>query len=175
VQTVDLAPTLLECFDREIPEDMRGTSLARTIADDQPVRTHGLFGMHGAQVNCTDGRYVYMRAPVNHADQPQFEYTLMPTHMRARFSVEELKKMTLSEPLSFSKGCQVLRIESPGGMPGGEPMEMPTKNLLFDLQNDPHQKQPLQDADLERQMIGHLRTCMQAADAPTELYERLGI
>ena len=61
-----------------------------TIADDTPVREAGLFGVHGGHVNVTDGRYVYMRAPVKPEEQPLFDYTLMPTHMRGPFSVQEL-------------------------------------------------------------------------------------
>ena len=42
---------------------MQGQPLAQTVADDTPVREAALFGMFGAQVNVTDGRYVYMRGP----------------------------------------------------------------------------------------------------------------
>lgn len=45
-------------------------SLYNTIVDDEPVIDSGLFGIHGGHVNCTDGRYVYMRGPttedINH-------------------------------------------------------------------------------------------------------------
>ncbi len=175
VQTIDLAPTLLEYFDLDISADMQGKALGQTLVDDHPVRTHALFGMHGVHVNCTDGRYVYMRAPINQDSRPQYEYTLMPTHMRSRFSVEELQNMALTDPLSFSKGCRVLRIQAAGGMPGGEPMEMPSENLLFDLENDPDQEHPIQDTGIEKKMIGHLTDCMQDSDAPMELFGRLGL
>ena len=42
-----------------------------------------MFGVHGGQVNVTDGRYVYMRGPARADNAPLSEYTLMPTHMRA--------------------------------------------------------------------------------------------
>ena len=84
VQTIDLAPTLLDFFGVEIPPDMQGKPLREAIASDAPVREAGLFGMHGGHVNCTDGRYVYMRAPINRENEPLYDYTLMPTHMRER-------------------------------------------------------------------------------------------
>ncbi len=43
---------------------MTGKDLADVIAKDTPVRDAAIFGMHGAHVNITDGRYVYMRAPL---------------------------------------------------------------------------------------------------------------
>jgi hypothetical protein len=45
------------------------------------------------QVNCTDGRYVYMRGPLwGGGNTPLNEYTLMPTHLNALFSVDELQE-----------------------------------------------------------------------------------
>ena len=50
VQTIDLAPTVLEFFGREIPENMQGKPLYQTILDDTPVREYALFGQHGVHV-----------------------------------------------------------------------------------------------------------------------------
>jgi hypothetical protein len=44
--------------------DMQGRSLLPTLLDDTPVRDYALFGYHGCHINITDGRYVYMRSPV---------------------------------------------------------------------------------------------------------------
>ena len=168
VQTVDLAPTLLDFFKVPVPADMLGVSLAGAIAGDEQLREAALFGMHGVHVNCTDGRYVYMRAPENMDSQPVYNYTLMPTHMRNPFPVAELRDVTLSEPLSFTKGCRTLRIESPGGMPGGEPMEKPPDTMLFDLVEDPHQERPIEDSAVEQRMVGHLARLLEENDAPPE-------
>ena len=61
---------------------MLGQSLREVCASDSPVREAAIFGNHGGQVNVTDGRYVYMRAPTRPDNQPLYNYTLMPTHMR---------------------------------------------------------------------------------------------
>ena len=76
VQTVDLAPTLLEFFGADIPINMEGKPLSGPIAQDASIRETAIFGMHGVHVNCTDARYVYMRAPANMDSQPIYNYTL---------------------------------------------------------------------------------------------------
>ena len=132
VQTIDLAPTLLEYFDVERPPDMQGVPLRETVESDAPVREAGLFGSFGGHVNVTDGRYVYMRACADASNGPLFEHTLMPTHMRRRFSPDELSGATLAGPFTFTKGCQVLR--TPGGRQDNTHAH---GSMLFDLETDP--------------------------------------
>ena len=98
-------------FGVPILPDMQGHDLEKTLLDDTPVRQYALFGMFGAQVNITDGRYVYMRSPVD-GNAPLYNYTLMPTHMRQMFSVEEMRSATMFTGFSFTKGVPVMRIKS---------------------------------------------------------------
>ncbi|MCA9835571.1 MAG: sulfatase [Trueperaceae bacterium] len=169
VQTIDLAPTLLEFFDVPIPETMEGVSLRDSIQHDALTREAGLFGQHGSHVNVTDGRYVYMRGPTP-KNEPLFDYTLMPTRMRQRFTPEELQGIELVAPFAFSKDCSTLKAEAKAMI---NPYIYGT--LLFDLEADPQQENPLQDEVLERKMIGHLLALMKKNDAPAEQYERLGL
>ncbi|NSW53096.1 MAG: sulfatase [Anaerolineae bacterium] len=170
VSTIDLAPTILEFFGIARPETMQGIPLAATIRQDTPVHDGVLFGLHGGHVNVTDGRYVYMRAPVTPANTPLYEYTLMPTHMRGLFRTEELQNMTLAEPFSFTQGCRTLRIP---GRPWSD--YMPYRTMLFDLQTDPRQETLLLDETLEVRMAQLLVDLMRANDAPIDQYERLGL
>jgi len=172
VQTIDIAPTLLEYFGVERSKDMLGKPLRDTIAFDTPVRNAALFGNHGGHVNCTDGRYVYMRAPVSENNEPLFQYTLMPTHMTHTFSVDELKDIQLQEPFSFTKGCRTMKTDASGP---GWPRAHEFGTLLFDLQKDPQQKNPLNDSKVEKKMIDHMVQVMKENDAPVEQYERLGL
>lgn len=174
VQTIDLAPTILDFFNLEIPKDMQGKPLQKTIEKDSPVREAGLFGLHGGHVNVTDGRYVYMRAPADEKNSPLFQYTHMPAHMKCPFSIEEMrdKLIGLAEPFSFTKGCQTMKIDSSTGI-GVSGHEF--GNLLFDLENDPKQENPLDDPELEKMMIQHLIREMKANDAPEEQFIRLGL
>ena len=170
VQTVDLAPTFLEYFEIKRPRKMEGKVLKDAINTDGKIRDAALFGYHGAHVNITDGRYVYMRSPIP-LNFPLYEYTLMPTHMRNMFSVNELKTMELAEPFSFTKGLKTMKMEA-GYILGSSYIY---GTLLFDLQNDPNQENPLTDEELERRMIKLLVAEMKKSESPIEQYERLGI
>lgn len=172
VQTIDLAPTLLDYFGVEIPQDMQGKPLKETIESDKPIREAALYGVHGGHVNCTDGRYVYMRAPVRDDNEPLYNYTLMPTHMRGMFSRAELQTTQLSEPFSFTKDCKVMKIKTEPGS-WGNAYKFGT--LLFDLEHDPGQEEPVEDEEVEQYMIGHMKRLMKANDAPEEQYQRLGL
>lgn len=171
VQTIDLAPTLLHYFGVGVPKDMQGKDLEATVASDRPVRDSAIFGMHGGHVNVTDGRYVYMRAPVTETNMPLYNYTLMPTHMRSRFSVEELLGMELHPPFTFTKGVPTLKVQGVGLYNRAHAFG----TLLFDLQQDPGQQHPIHDTDLEQKMIQLLKKNMETNEAPSEQYVRLGL
>lgn len=173
VQMIDVAPTLLEYFDVPIPEDMEGVPLGDTIANDTPVRDAAIFGYHGCHVNVTDGRYVYMRGPRPVNNRPLYEYTLMPTHIKSIFSVEELQDVELVEPFPFTKGCKTLKVEGLGSVGTLNPYLWGT--LLFDLEEDPEQEHPLKDDAIEYRMLDLLLAKMRANDAPEDQYERLGL
>ena len=170
VQTIDLPATVLDYFGIALPADMQGMPLGETIADDVPVREAALFGAHGGHVNVTDGRYVYMRAAEGD-EQPLYNYTLMPSHMRQLFDIEELNAIELQAPFAFTKGCQTMKIET-----ARSPWAFPVfETLLYDLERDPGQEDTLQDAVIERDMIERLVALMRANDAPPEQYQRLGL
>ncbi len=170
MQTIDIAPTLLEFFSVDIPKDMQGHSIAPIIEDDTPVREHALFGYHGGQINITDGKYVYMKGPVSAANRPLFEYTLMPTHMRSMFKVQELQQTAMVPPFPFTKGCPVMKIAATSLLPSFN-----YGDKLFDLEADPYQEQPIDNSEIEAAMMRELRKGMLACDAPPDEFARLGI
>lgn len=170
VQTIDFGPTLLEFFDLPLTPSMQGRPLSEVLTEGTQIRDAALFGLHGGHVNVTDGRYVYMRACATEDNLPLSEYTLMPTNMRGRFSVETLIHAEFVPPLSFTKGLSVLRVPA---LAETNPRAFGT--LLFDLQTDPGQKSPLVDSQLELRMAELLVRLMREADAPAEQYLRLGL
>jgi arylsulfatase A-like enzyme len=170
VQFIDLAPTLLELFGAPIPPDMLGRPLKGTIESDTPAREGALFGIFGGHVNCTDGRYVYMRAPTGPENEPLFEYTLMPTHLRQPFQPEEFQGAELAPPFSFTKGCPCLKLRA---RPWMNPH--PYGTLLFDLAADPDQLAPIVEVQAEARMARLMTELMAAHDAPAEQYARLGL
>ena len=171
VQTIDLPATLLEYFGVDLPPAMQGRPLGETLASGAAVHEAVLFGLHGAHVNLTDGRYVYMRAPAQADNAPLYNYTLMPTHMRGRFPLAELQETALAPAFDFSKGCALLQI--PAQAWGN--IRHPLETLLYDVEADPQQTQPLQDAALEARLAQQMRALLEASEAPAEQYERLGL
>ena len=74
-----------------------------------------------------------MRGPVDPTqNEPLYNYTLMPNHMRDRFGVKDLQDIQLAEPFSFTKGCRTMKIAS--AHPFGE--RPPRYTMLFDLATD---------------------------------------
>ena len=180
VQTIDIAPTLLDFFNVEIPVNMQGKALKETLLDNTSVREAALFGIHGGTVNCTDGKYVYMRSCAQKDNQPLYNYTLMPNHMRCSFSVDELKEIELSQPFNFTKGLKTLKIParralkiSMTGHVSSNSLDLGT--MLFDIEKDQKQANKIDDPVIEEKMINHMIKLMMENDAPLEQYERLGI
>jgi Arylsulfatase A and related enzymes len=174
VQTIDIAPTLLDLFGIEPARDMEGAALRDAIARDDPVREYALFGLHGAMVNITDGRYVYMRDSVS-TNAPLYNYTLMPTHMRMLFTLEELSSMQRCPGFGFTKGSPVMRFEARDDASGDTSIKGRFGNRLYDLVEDPEQERPIEDTAIEARMIEKMIDLMRRNEAPSEQYERLGL
>ena len=151
---------------------MQGISLKDIIKNDNGQRKNALFGYFGANINITNGKYVYMRAPVYRTPHNLYEYTLMPTRINQRFTPAELQNIELVGPLSFTKDCKVLKIQC-------DKVEQDNfrrfGNKLFDLENDPNQKEPLFNIDVEFEMIKLMKEMMKENDCPKELYAYYGL
>jgi hypothetical protein len=170
VQMIDIAPTLLEFFHMDIPKDMEGRPLRQVMTDDAPIREYALFGSFGCQINITDGKYVYMRAPAEE-NRPLYEYTLMPTHMHKRFDPEELKDVSLQEPFLFTKGCRTMKIK---------PMESPItfaqeRTMLYNVEDDPGEILPIEEEKTEIRLADAMAELMRKNDAPAEQFLRMGL
>lgn len=170
-QTIDIAPTLLDFFNLPIPKTMQG----KPLGYHDNGREAGLFGLHGGHINVTDGRYVYMRAPIDPNDKELFNYTLMPTHIYARFTVDELQDMELVDPLPFSKGCKVLKIRAL--KPSHNTYQHTMGDFLFDLQSDPEQATNLihECPEVVSRMQDLMVMLLRQSDAMEETYHRYGL
>lgn len=163
----DIPVTLLDWFGAQAPESMQGRSL---LTDRVPPRDGHIFGSFGGHVNVTDGRYVYMRS--NETEQPELhEYTLVPYRLSGAISAEEMADATLSEQsFSFTGDYPLLKV------PVASPLQLEIgQHLLFDVQADPEQVNPLDDRAVEQTMIDSLVSLMAQAEAPPEQYQRLGL
>ena len=171
-QTIDIAPTLLRYFGIEQTPDMQGRDLGLVQGSgDGGSDRSALFGIYGGHVNVTDGRYVYMRSALTAENGPLEEFTLMPTHMRSRFSPAELAQWEPAPPFGFTKGLRTMRIDSEGGWVNS----WQHGTVLFDLENDPHQLAPIQDDIVELRMAQLLVDALRANEAPRSQFARLGL
>lgn len=166
-QTIDIAPTVLRFFGLEPTDDMLGQDLAL-----RQEKKAALFGIHGGHVNVTDGTHVYMRASVDPGNGPLEDFTLMPTHMRSRFSVAELSEWEPADAFGFTKGLRTMRIDATGAF---RINSWKHGTLLWDLEADPHQTAPIVDDDVELRMLRLLVELLRENDAPSSVYLRLGV
>ncbi len=190
VQTQDIAPTILEYFKLPIPKDMQGISLKQAFRKEK-TRDYAIFGIHGGHVNITDGKHVYMRASevgIYENDNHVFNYTWAFQHQGDSYSLDELNSATIHEGFSFTKGCKIIKVkgglkskwdevESTSDYPWTYPPEdlFDGGHLLFDLESDREQLNPINNNEIEERMIEALINMLKKEEAPEEQYERLGL
>ena len=178
-QTIDIMPTLLDCFSQSVELKTTAKSILPSVADSGlALRDVIIYGYFGGAVNITDGRYTYMRYPENMSATHLNEYTLMPAHMLSPFSKGELENSTLCNDLEFSNGYPVLCVpvqESSHWFNSHGPGAMEDcTSVLFDLADDPGQLTPVDDKDLESRFANKIEQQIRLNDAPEEAFERLG-
>jgi arylsulfatase A-like enzyme len=169
-QMIDIPASLLEYYGLSRPSTMQGAPLINALRTDQNLREAAIFGVHGGHINITDGQYIYMRAPAKASNSPLFEYTLMPTHMRDFFSVEELQEVELAEPFDFTKGIKTLKIPA---NPWTSGFEHGTR--LYDLKYDPNQEIPIENLEVEKRLKDLMIKLMKWNDSPPEQFQRMGL
>lgn len=174
VQTIDLAPTLLNYFGMAVPDSVLGKDIKTILEEpDGAIHEYALFGYHSGHINITDGRYVYMLATADTNDSELYNYTLMPTHVNSFFSEAELQTVELAEPFDFTKGLKLMRVKAPGIVKGIK--RIPLETMLFDLAEDPQQNHPYRDESIELRLKKAIKALMAENNAPTELYQRFGL
>src|SRR6185437_8387735 len=176
--TIEIEKTFLDLHGVEPAAEMQGFSLL-SMRQGEKRRKAALFGYFGGAVNVTDGRYSYHLFPESIADQEIYQYTVMPTHIWAPFSVGELSQATLARPFDFTKGVPLLKVpvteRSPMYNNYGPGALLESDTRLYDLATDPEQSQPIHDAAVEDRMRRLMIELMAVNDAPPEAYARVGL
>jgi hypothetical protein len=103
-----------------------------------------------------------------------YEYTLMPTHMKAMFSAEELKTAKLHPGFSFTKDMPVLKIEA---RPNPRFLKSQPEgfDMMYDLRTDPGQKTMIEDPEKKEELLKAMAALFAENDAPEESYRRYGL
>jgi hypothetical protein len=162
-----------------VPPEVRGHSLMPCLEGESKLREVGAFGMFGGPIGATDGRFAYYLFPEDLDAPGLYEYTLMPTHIRSRFTPEELRTAALAAPFDFTKGAPVLRYQALASAQRA-PMQDGTGfadigTVLFDLVQDPRQERPMRDESVEARLRDGICAELVAHDAPAELMARYGL
>jgi arylsulfatase A-like enzyme len=177
-QTIDLMPTILDCFGVEPPPVVTGHSLLPVLDADAPVRDVAIFGMFGAATNVADGRYTYFRYPEDLFAQELHEYVLVPLHQKNFFAAEELASAKLVRPFGFTQGMPLLRVPARPGVKTREPphgLFEDARTVLYDLHRDPGQVTSVDDARVVDRLVRGMLRAMRDHEAPPEAYRRLGL
>lgn len=178
-QSGDLAPTFLQLHDAAIPAEMVAHSILPLLEGAPSKHDALLYGYFGGAANITDGQFTYHRYPPDLKSQEIYQYTVMPTHIFQFFSNEELCEAELTSPFTFTKGVPLLRVPvkertamydnyGPGCF-----LEDDTR--LYDLQTDPGQDRPIDDASEEERLVRLMGHLMRELDAPREAFDRLSL
>ncbi|WP_031477012.1 sulfatase [Agathobaculum desmolans] len=189
-QNIDVLPTLMEYFG--IQEDVlqypiHGKNLMPLLRGEaNQVRDGALYGYFGKQVAWTDGKYTYIHAAKDEANQPLYVYTAMPTVLRQVYGgndalrTEDYGKIEMGRFLPWTE-YPVYRFPADIIHWGNASQEFVGRSsynaetLLFDIETDYAQEHPIDDSALLAQCRAKLRECMQVCHAPEEQFERLGL
>ncbi len=169
-QTVDVPVTLANYFGVQPPKYAQGYDLKEMLETGREVREAAVFGVFGGMLNITDGRYVYMKTPINKENQPLFNYTLMPNHMCRRFDKEELENIQITGEFAFTDGIQLMKLPAKVGLP-----ECLQEDMLFDLAGDPRQQTPIKSEELRMELEKKLKIYLTESEAPRDQWERFGL
>ncbi|MDD7045064.1 MAG: sulfatase [Peptoniphilaceae bacterium] len=175
-QNIDIMPTVLDYFDISTPDDVKGKSWRR-LADNKFDKDYALFGYHGLQMNVTDGRYVYLKAP-NKLNKPLFEYTTSLSGIRGYLGKG---KEDIIETGNFIKRSKYPVYKIPVDLPKQIQSEksglsLINKSYIFNIINDYEQRNNLiSNESLETKMKKLMVRAMKENDSPEEQYERFNL
>jgi uncharacterized sulfatase len=141
VQTMDLAPTILEAAGLEVPEHMHGTPLFTGAGEPLPPQpyAYGFRDRMDAQEDAVrtirDSRYRYTRNL--HPDRSAMQYNFYPDHLS---TWAELRRLVHEEgqELSLGRRPAILTDLQRSVVAAGQPPEE-----LYDIAEDPHETRNL--------------------------------
>lgn len=173
-QSLSLAPTIADLFSISAPKGCINNSLKELYKDGIQQFDSVIFGVFGAQIGITDGRYVLFKSPKEECKGELYNYTLSPQHMRWYFSPDELKEAEFVEvKLYNSEDTETQNLLK---IPAREdPRWFEMEDQLFDLVSDPEQKNPIEDASVKFELEMKLRNNFLRYNAPDEMYPRFGL
>jgi len=177
---VDLHATLADLFGAEVAHRTHGHSLIPLIEGRATgVREWMLSGMWGRHVHVIDGHIKYARSHVGENAPLSMwsnRWSTMPIHVSAAYRIP---RPDARAKLDFMPGSSVPVIRQPfesgDALPFWALNARPDDHHLFDLDNDPEERENLRGSRLERRGIDLLRAALEEVEAPSEHLARMGI
>ncbi|WP_031542731.1 sulfatase [Mesoplasma photuris] len=173
-QTIDIAPTILEYFKLERKEGYvsNGKSLLNLIKDEE-LKNHDIivFGEKGGFVSMYDGKYIFIKSSVKSDNLPVTLQTLSFTNMRGFISEDDIKTMKLIPGSNFSNQIPMVEIN----LSKNHKDTFKFGDFLFDLENDPEQKNNIKDKKLIELMNKKLKQKLIELEVPNDEFKRLGL
>lgn len=168
-QTIDIPVTLLDYFEVKDTNERDGKSLLNIINQKENHESI-LFGVNGGHVCIYDGRYIYMRASIDPSNGPMTQQTLTMTQMTGFYANDFLKDLRVIKGNRFTNGYPVLEMDFSTYIDSYS-----MGHLLFDMSKDPKQERPLNNPEIEEQMVQKLKEKMHEIEAPLSEFIRLGL
>lgn len=186
-QNIDIMPTLLEYYgisEENCRNKLHGKSWLPLIRQEkEKIRDCAIYGYFGKQMNITDGRYTYFKAP-NEQNRPLNVYTSMPTDVYCYYDQRRIKDFSMMENGPFLSWNQypvykipadAIRDNDDGTLRYVYLYEWEKTDQLYDLSVDYAQEHDLCNESPE--VVIRLEAMMKQAlidhDAPTEQLERM--
>ena len=164
--TIDFAPTFLELHRASPTGRMRGKSLVHLFERDEKHHDAVLYGYFGKDINMTDGAYTYTRQPVD--GSVAHHHTAVPVNVIG--NPDAAASAEIGRFLSYTE-LPVYRFAVPSRRHhGGD-----GSDLLFNIEKDPTQQNPITDDVLKQSYAGRLRELMAEHGAPSSQFPRVGM
>lgn len=174
-QAIDFMPTILDHYNIEIPETVKGASILKMLRKEKAEKLSALFGYHGLQMNVTDGKYTYLKAP-NAENKPLNEYTTSLTKIRGYLGKNVEEKIEMGHFIERSKyPVYKVPVDIPAQIVGEKaPMSLIKESYLFDIENDYEQKNNLiENKELVKKYKNIMVDLMKYHDSPEEQFIRM--
>lgn len=170
-QNIDLMPTLLDYYGIPLENRIHGRSWYPLLdGTKEKIRDYAIYGWFGMPVNITDGKSCYLRSAYGEENSPLCAYTSMPTVFQGFLGTDlEEERISMGRFLPWCN-FPVYRFDLSGKQPRNPYVG---ESLLFDLERDPGQLNPMNDAVLEKKMCDALIAALLQHDAPPEQKKRL--
>lgn len=168
-QTVDIMPTIMELHGAKTLEPVHGKSLLHLLNKDDEHHDAVLYGYFGKDINIFDGRYSYCRQPVE--GSIVYHHTAMPREFSDFCDRDLLKEADLGLFLKNTHNIPHFRMKKKPS----KHYNAPDYNLIYDTKNDPEQREPIKDIELEEKLSQKMIEVMKRYDAPENEFKRVGL